>query len=345
MKRFAHVVDILENAVNGEDIKAPHRNFWRGQTLDQFVALKILGQQLVVSGDAAKSALVKALRGNAPFGSDVVPRPPGAIFRRMPAGRPPVPEASIAFIEDWINTGCPDDEVTDPVTPALAFAAAAPAGNFDLYNRFFRQFDDFFMFQADPATTGQDINVYFGVFSSWPGFSQTPPNTADWVNQIRASDTTAAIKFLADNQLRIMKSHFGDPIAMDSLADAFWHFGSGDLPLDPLRPSDPHHRMDGASMWVTWLSFADACIRLGLNTAELSNIIKIISLGLVGDALFRTDRNDSEKLKITRYRADDPNVRAKVTSDFANLSNDALLAACIGLGQEANFGAPVAAVA
>jgi len=98
MKRFAHVVDILENAVNGEDIKAPHRNFWRGQTLDQFVALKILGQQLVVSGDAAKSALVKALRGNAPFGSDVVPRPPGAIFRRMPAGRPPVPEASIAFI-------------------------------------------------------------------------------------------------------------------------------------------------------------------------------------------------------------------------------------------------------
>ena len=345
MKRFAHVVDILENAVNGETIKAPHHNFWRGQTLDQFVALKILGQQLIVPNDSAKSALVKALRGRAPFGADVDPRPPGAIFRRMPAGRPPVPEQSIAFIEAWIDAGCPDDEVADPVAPALAFTTAAAAGNFDLYNRFFRQFDDFFQFQADPATTGQDINVYFGVFSAWPGFNQGPPNTADWLTQIRAADTSAAIKFLSDNQLRIMKSHFGDPIGMDSLADALWHFGSGDLPLDPLRPVDPHHQMDGASMWVTWLSFADACIRLGLDAANWSNIIKVISLGLVADALFRTDRNASEKLKITRYRADDPNVRTKVTNDFSNLSNDTLLTACIGLGQEANFGAPVPAVA
>jgi hypothetical protein len=345
MKRFAHVVDILENAVNGETINAPHRNFWRGQTLDQFVALKIIGQQLIVRNDAANSALVKALRGKAPFGADVVPRPPGAIFRRMPAGRTPVPEQSIAFIEDWINAGCPDDEVTEPVTPALAFAATAAAGNFDLYNRFFRTFDDFFAFQADPATTGQDINTYFGIVSDWPGFIQSPPNIPNWLNDIRTADNTAAIKFLSDNQLRIMKSHFGDPLGLDALADAFWHFGSGDLPLDPLRPVDPHHRMNGASMWMVWLGFADACIRLGIDAANWSNIIKIISLGLVGDALFRTDRNASEKLKIIRYRADDPNVRTKVTNDFSNLSNDALLAACIGLGQEANFGAPVPAVA
>jgi len=345
MKRFAHIVDILENAVNGESINAPHRNFWRGQTLDQFVAMKVLGRQLIVRNDAANSALVRALRGLAPFGSDVVPRPAGALFRRMPAGRSPVPEQSIAFIENWINAGCPDDEVTELVVPALAFAAAAAAGNFDLYNRFFRAFDDFFMVQADPATTGDDINTYFGFVSDWPGFIQSPPNIPKWSNDISAAANTAAIKFLSDNQLRIMKSHFGDPLGLDALADAFWHFGSGDLPLDPLRPADPHHRMDGATMWVVWLGFADACIRLGIDAANWSNIIKVISLGLVGDALFRTDRNPSEKLKITRYRADDPNVRTKVTNDFKNLSNDPLLAACIGLGQEAIFGAPVLLVA
>jgi hypothetical protein len=344
MKRFAQVVDILETAVNGETIKAPHGNFWRGLSLDQFVALRVLGQQLIVRNDAANSALVKALRGKPPFGSDVVPRPAGAIFRRMPAGRAPVPEQSIAFIEGWINAGCPDDDVTVPAVPALAFAVRAAAGNFDLYNRFFREFDDFFMFQADPSTTGQDIGTFFGVASNWPGFIQAPPNIPNWLNQIRTTDVSAAAKFLSDNQLRIMRTNFGDPIDLNSLADAYWHFGSGDLPLDPLRPADMHHWMDGASMWVIWLAFADTCIRLGIDAANWSNIIKFISLGLVGDALFR-DRNASEKLKITRYSANEPDVRGHVTNDFGGLSGDALLTACIGLGQEAIFGAPVAAVA
>jgi hypothetical protein len=50
-------------------------------------------------GDDAN--LVKALRGQ-------VKLPSGAPVRQMPGSGPPMPDADIATIVDWINHGCPD---------------------------------------------------------------------------------------------------------------------------------------------------------------------------------------------------------------------------------------------
>jgi hypothetical protein len=91
-----------------------------------------------------------------------------------------------------------------------------------------------------------------------------------------------------------------------------------------------------------WLAFIDASIRSGMNAPQWSNVAKCICLGLVGDALFRTDRPMSSRLKISRYRADDPTLQQRVIGDFAALSGAGLLDAMIGLGREAAFGAPVA---
>ena len=113
MKRFDKVVDILDTAVN-HAIIGKHGNFWRGKTREQFIAVKVFGKILLVPGKAADSNIVKALRGLTPFGIDVDPPPPDAIFDRMPAGRPAVPELSIQFIEKWIDDGCPDDDFVDP---------------------------------------------------------------------------------------------------------------------------------------------------------------------------------------------------------------------------------------
>jgi len=63
-------------------------------------------KKLLVSGDGAGSNLVKALRGEAPFGADI--GTPGATFRRMPAGRPAVPPEKVDVIKKWIDDGCPD---------------------------------------------------------------------------------------------------------------------------------------------------------------------------------------------------------------------------------------------
>src|SRR5262245_35497263 len=108
---FSRVREILDLAVGGATFGA-HGPFWRGQTRDQFVAHSVFGRPLLAvlpdgSFDADASNILKALKGESPFGSDLVPRPAGAIFRRMPGGRPPVPDSQIAEIHEWITGGCP----------------------------------------------------------------------------------------------------------------------------------------------------------------------------------------------------------------------------------------------
>ncbi|MGY1617380.1 hypothetical protein ACI797_11640 [Geodermatophilus sp. SYSU D00691] len=109
MNRFLQIKQILDDSVGGAGapVAGPHRAFWRSQTRDQFVAFKVLGLPIVTLGDGGGSNLVKALRGQTPFGSDI--GTPGATFRRMPAGRPPVPDELIDVVVAWIDDGCPED--------------------------------------------------------------------------------------------------------------------------------------------------------------------------------------------------------------------------------------------
>jgi hypothetical protein len=105
--QYQQIIDILDAAVGGSAASVgAHGAFWRGKTRDQFVAATVFGQKLLVVGDGAGSNIVKALSAQAPFGADT--GTPGATFRRMPAGRPPVPAAKIAVIKKWIDDGCPN---------------------------------------------------------------------------------------------------------------------------------------------------------------------------------------------------------------------------------------------
>jgi hypothetical protein len=129
MNRFERVKEILDRAVGGPDtvVGGPHKAFWRGTTRDQFVALAILGNKLVTPGSGASSNLVRAMQGETPFGLDT--GNPDGLFRRMPAGRPPVPPADIAFIARWIDDGCPEDAVPDGAVGALELLLnGAPSG-------------------------------------------------------------------------------------------------------------------------------------------------------------------------------------------------------------------------
>ena len=106
---FQGVVAILDEAIGGPGVGiGAHGAFWRDVSRDEFVAMTVRGKTLLVVGDGANSNLVRALKGEAPFGRDLPDPPPGATTRRMPAGRPPAPAESIAAIEQWINDGCPE---------------------------------------------------------------------------------------------------------------------------------------------------------------------------------------------------------------------------------------------
>jgi photosystem II stability/assembly factor-like uncharacterized protein len=118
MTRFDQVVQILNTAVGG--VAAPvgfHGPFWRNVTRDQLVAKKVFGLPLIALGNGASSNLVKALKGEAPFGADLPNPPPDATFNRMPSGRAPVAAADIAFIQKWIDDGCPEGKVVAPPGP------------------------------------------------------------------------------------------------------------------------------------------------------------------------------------------------------------------------------------
>jgi hypothetical protein len=127
MVGFARITEILDAAVGGPDtpVGGPHRAFWRNQTRDQFVGFSLFGMALVSVGDGEGSTLVKALRGQEPFGQDI--GTPNASFRRMPAGRPPVPDAEIAVVAEWIDDGCPDEPAT-PLGQVDVSLGGAPSG-------------------------------------------------------------------------------------------------------------------------------------------------------------------------------------------------------------------------
>ncbi len=98
MTTFTDVQNILENAVNGDDI-GKHGNFWRNKTKDDFVKLTVEGKPLLVVGNSGGSNLIKALKGITPFDGTFAPR--------MPEGYDPVPDPQIQQIADWIDAGCP----------------------------------------------------------------------------------------------------------------------------------------------------------------------------------------------------------------------------------------------
>jgi hypothetical protein len=117
MKRLDRVKQYLEEAVNGDDIGF-HGNFWRSLSLDQFKSFVVPihgGIQLLIVGNAADSNLIKALEGRFPFGMEL--GVPGATFRRMPDsndGYAPMAADRIAYIHDWIDGGCLDEQELPP---------------------------------------------------------------------------------------------------------------------------------------------------------------------------------------------------------------------------------------
>ena len=127
MTRFEKVVQILDSAVGGPSASVGfHGAFWRNISRDEFVAKKVFGLPLITLGKGAESNLVKALRGQTPFGADT--GNDEADFNRMPSGKPAVQEPDIAFIQQWIDDGCKEDEAA-AVTSLRWRATNAPVAS------------------------------------------------------------------------------------------------------------------------------------------------------------------------------------------------------------------------
>jgi hypothetical protein len=253
----------------------------------------------------------------------------------MPAARPPVREADIAFIEKWINDGCLDDDIVEMHIFARhedSETLAREDEGLGQFVTFFRNFDYFFTDRSN-AEVQAAITQFFDIgYKWWPGWDLAL-EVSSWVEQISLPESKASIARLSADQLRIMRDFFGAQVTASNLNNAFWHFGCGTLPPDDLRPQDRKHQMNGYNMWMYWLAFADACMRTDTERAAWEDVGRAVALGMVGDALFRTDRN--VRLRMVRYRADTPNLEEKVIGDLKPLAGEQLLSHLTGLGREA----------
>src|SRR5262245_61045085 len=106
--RYQHVQEILERATgNGQPGHRGQGRFWN-LPLQEFMQLEpIHGVQVIATpgpNRGARSGLVLSLKGEPPFSPFG-----GEFIRRMPMFREPVAPADIAFIEKWIDDGCPDE--------------------------------------------------------------------------------------------------------------------------------------------------------------------------------------------------------------------------------------------
>jgi hypothetical protein len=119
ISRFEQIQEILNSAVgNAEPIHEDQHRFWN-KPLKEFLQIgSIYGVELIAPpgpNRGARSGLIKALKGEPPFGDGGIPR--------MPLNRPPLALERIAFIEAWIDDDCPDQELDIAAVMSLKKAA------------------------------------------------------------------------------------------------------------------------------------------------------------------------------------------------------------------------------
>lgn len=284
MKRFDKIKEILDTLVNGKTIGG-HGAFWRGLGIDEFKAKSVFGFPLLIPGDSINSNLIRALSGKPPFGADIGTTQ--AFFRRMPAGLPAASSLQIQYIANWIDAGCPDDD--DPTIIKFALPGHQVPAH---HNSYWRDFDDWAMFNAS-SVVGDSIGKFFPIAPLWFAYAKNSSQEAAWAKSLLNVDVRNALSFLSQKQQQTVTRYYGDPIDLDDLFDSYKHFGSGNLPSDPLRPQDPDHKMNGREMWFIWSAFSDGCIRLGIDTGFWTIEMRAILVGLLHDGLFRQRFNVS----------------------------------------------------
>ena len=305
VNRFSQIKVFLDAAVNGEQI-GRHGPFWRGMSRNEFIALPVFGLPILIVGDGAGSNLIRALRGQG--------------LPRMPAGFPNMPNDRIAFIESWIDDGCPSELSANVGVDSAAGGGMDP----DLHNHYWRQFDNWAMRRDDPLSAS--VGRSFELAARWSEFVGGTITDAEFTEAVRRPDTRAAIELLAGRQMQSVESHYENPVQMKSLLESYALFGrgvdNGGLPPDNLRPGDRPHQMNGRQMWFNWCAMVDATQRLDppLQPDFWAGHGRAILLGLLNDGVIR------ERFPVDGFSKTDANVSEAMQDHVESLTPDALYA-------------------
>ena len=305
-----------------------HGPFWRSVTRDEFIEMSVYGLPIIVDGDPEASNLVRALRGLPPFGSDLVPPPPGAFIPRMPAGGlPPASEEDIARIEQWIRDGCPEMRPTggghrEPMAAALVTDQT--------HVEYWRAVDDFFLPNLSTEETAIHVGrMHVAAFQTWAGFAIQGDPLSVWEGHLADTEVWESFEYVRHHQRRLIIEFYGGGGA--PLFESLWRFGGDLLPLDPDSNALPKHTMNGVLDWFFWVPQLDATLRQAeIDDTDL-DLARAWQMGIVADGLVR------DRFEITEFSATDPDLPTTVKEAFWDGTPEELVAGMISRAQN-HFG-------
>jgi len=273
MNPVERVKKILDDLVGGTDFHG-HGAFWRGLTRDELVAVEVFGYPLIVVGDGASSNLVRALKGESPFGLDS--EGSADLFYRMPRFMPPATPRQIAFIKRWIDDGCPEHEagVVFDVRHGDRLAG---------YTGYFKALDDWSL-NNRPADVKGALPYVYDSATYWRAALLRPAQRGDWMQRIRKPECVAAIGLLSQRQRDTVTPYFGSPPNEANLFEAYALFGAARLPPDDYQKP---HDMDNPGMWFVWSAFIAAAFELCIDTDFWRVAQRAVLIGLLHDGVMR----------------------------------------------------------
>lgn len=321
MLGFSDIQSILDRVL-GEGQLPRHGAFWRGVSLAEFLTVRVHGMdKIVVAGEPESSNLVKALRGLAPFGRDLTPRPAGALLPRMPQGRQPASESDIVAIEEWIRNGC--HEFSDqPWVPSVAMEANHDQNHID----YWRAVDLFFLPIPGHASAETAVHVgrmHFRAFQAWSGPVLQGAPESMWTDYLAQKDVSESFAYIRTHQRRLLEEFYANDESL--IFDSLWKFGGNLLPDDPLRPNLPQHTMNGVDDWFFWAPQLDATLRAGDASSVDMILARAWQIGIVADGRLREDRPAEERMPIPDFSESGESLRIKVLETFEKANAAALL--------------------
>lgn len=344
MPGLQQIQEMLERTL-GTRPMPNHDYFWRGKTRDALIATRVFDLPIIVSGQPDASNLLRAMRGatsdaDGPnrLGADLL----RALFRQVR-----VAEADIALLESWIRAGCP--EVAPPAAPGIRAAdaaapspAAAVGASDDTHVRYWRAIDDFFLPSlASPETRPHVNRMHFAAFQRWLPAVASSGDPADWLSYLAQADVANSFDYIRHHQRRLIQEYYGSSQA--DLFDSLWKFGGNLLPIDPLSHALPAHTMNSVMDWFLWSPYLDASLRAPDAQAVDLDLARGWQIGIVADGLLRTDadRPEGQRMPISDFTADDPNLRSKVLTKYVNADASTLIGEMVRRARESGlFGLP-----
>lgn len=116
------------------------------------------------------------------------------------------------------------------------------------------------------------------------GASRADPNAA-WREAVSTRVTSTAVEVLSDRERETVRSHYGLPVRLDDLIEAYIEFGRGDHPLGDTDAGSG--LLTGPEYWLGWGALSDACLELELRPVFWGKHNRASLAGLLADGLLR----------------------------------------------------------